>query len=237
MNKTAFHLVVLISLLSACAKQGADKPTHWLTYTDPIYPISLQYPDFPALEVENDRGGDGIFTYASSTRDRNNISVEIDLRTDFSKKIVDEVVDSDDGRSLIARVWLLNIEFCPERIFKEARAVFTDDEKIEEITINSIPTLWAKNKAEPEDITYLIPLIPGHYVFIQEGNGRLYDSELNKKYPEINARITELSHKTLNSIHWNQPIDTNSQEFKDWKAHILSLIEESRQSAKKKSGQ
>ncbi|MEK6543975.1 MAG: hypothetical protein AABZ44_06025, partial [Elusimicrobiota bacterium] len=54
------------------------------------------------------------------------------------------------------------------------------------------------------------------------------DSELNKKYPEIKAHATELSLKTLNSIRWNQPIDTSSQEFKDWKAHILNLIEESR---------
>ncbi|MEK6544033.1 MAG: hypothetical protein AABZ44_06320 [Elusimicrobiota bacterium] len=36
------------------------------------------------------------------------------------------------------------------------------------------------------------------------------------------------------SIHWNQSINVNSQEFKSWKAHILNLIEEARQSAAKK---
>ena len=47
-------------------------------------------------------------------------------------------------------------------------------------------------------------------------------------------RLETLTRQTLNRITWEEPIDQNSQEFKDWKAHILSLIEEARRAVPKK---
>ena len=49
------------------------------------------------------------------------------------------------------------------------------------------------------------------------------------------GRFPVIYPKILKSISWTDPIDTTSKEFLDWKAHILALIEEARQSSLKKS--
>ena len=245
MKKTAICLLALC-LFSSCAKQEQTKPKKivrtirheepkWLAYTDPKYPISLQYPDFPALDIKNDQGQNEVQSGRLTEDSQYDITVWTDLRTDFPQDIVDAAIDDDDGRSKIARLDLLRIEICPPELFKEGRVGAFARGESKEIVINSIPMLSVRDEEYPdlEYRNYYLALIPGHYIFIEALTGKYFDED----FPEISSRAAELAQKTLKSIRWNQPIDTDSQEFKAWKAHILSLIEESRQSAKKKSGQ
>lgn len=70
-------------------------------------------------------------------------------------------------------------------------------------------------------------LIPGRYYWLStSGVGRPLKN-LSSLEPK-ERRLVELTRDMLQRLSWEKPIDQNSQEFKDWKAHILSLIKEAK---------
>ncbi len=82
-------------------------------------------------------------------------------------------------------------------------------------------------------------LIVDEYILLTPGE--IHKIKVDKCYfeeREISGfcdRWHKISKEVENGFRWQKPVSPNSQEFKDWKARILSLIEEARQSAMTKS--
>ncbi|MBI4669284.1 MAG: hypothetical protein HY747_08880, partial [Elusimicrobia bacterium] len=130
--------------------------------------------------------------------------------------------------------YLLAFEFCDD---SDAFKNRLRDEKwipgnFRETNIGNIPAVKLGIDQYQEEI-YLLP-IPKKYILLFTGG-------LNYKARNPNAsnayarRVYNLTLEMLKRISWEQPIDQNSQEFKDWKAHLLALIEEVKTESGKKA--
>ncbi|MBI4064677.1 MAG: hypothetical protein HY401_10325 [Elusimicrobia bacterium] len=101
---------------------------------------------------------------------------------------------------------LLNIMFYSSE--EEFKKYFIDRfgpiETKKDVSVGNIPALRFDSEG------FNILLIPGTYA-VTFGFGGC-------------DRFEQVRRETLKRVQWLKPIDTNSQEFKAWKAHILSLI-------------
>ncbi|MBI4063877.1 MAG: hypothetical protein HY401_06195 [Elusimicrobia bacterium] len=103
-----------------------------------------------------------------------------------------------------------NREWFKKRIFG-----FPIEPHIKEAQLNNIPVL-AYSYTSSKQTDYYIFLIPGIYAGISFSGCKTGEPVCDWE--------NDLRQKMVHRITWLKPIDTNSQEFKDWKAHILSLI-------------
>lgn len=93
--------------------------------------------------------------------------------------------------------------------------------------VGNIPSL----KSLSED-GYHILLIPGTYAATS-----FSETCGNKKFLSllINFGKCRFERKILKRVTWQKPIDANSKEFKEWKARILSLIEEAKRAKRQRA--
>lgn len=95
--------------------------------------------------------------------------------------------------------------------------------KPQEVMLSNIPALLYR-ESPSGDVGYVL-LTPGIYADIGTLGLSGYDDGKHQAYDN---RRKQLTLQMLERIYWEEPVDTNSQEFKDWKKHILTLIEESK---------
>lgn len=216
---------------ASCSKKresipAAAKTTEWKIYKDPLYPIVFEY---PLISVRDD-------TYGSSrvsafpprpNEDYYDIHVFVNLSEEFP-----DYSGANEPFSLhpLMNESLAQIIFFKELNFSFVRHLYAhinEKIKIEEATLNSIPVL----RFVYSDTNYVelyVPLIPDYYLTINDG---IPDSD--EGHPTSYRRIKALTERVLKSIRWERPINANTHEFKEWKAHILWLIEKASAMPKK----
>ena len=196
-------------------------PTQWAVYQSTGCPISFNYPVIPA----HDEYG---FSKTIGGSDKADCwaRVFVDLRNEFP--VYQE--ENDDSENLVsmegpvAQVELFDIGIYSKR--EEFAEEFHDTQKWDtrDSHVGQVPSIELANLKTGE-VLKRVPLVPGYYPVITDAMRSGYDGEGGAA---VSKRVYELTQRILDSFRWNQSIDTDSQEFKAWKAHILSLIEESR---------
>lgn len=185
-------------------------------YRDTHYPFSLRYP-IDLIEVlqpdpeklDKDRGW--------------HVSMYLDLRHDTGP-------DSTENAS-----WRYGVRFyvSPETFLKEISkySSYRLERAPEEIAINNVLMLHLSYDVEKAWQWHAyIPLVPGTYVIatLSWSNNPPDAWAEEPPNPEYQKKINLLN-QVVQTFEWHEPIDQSSQEFKDWKAHIFSLIEKARQ--------
>ena len=221
--QTLLPLILLSALLACSGKREGSKNIQeapsstqqqgLVFYQSDKFPIRIDY--LPGLEMK--------------MRTPNDLMVIVNLFNEFKDEFLD-ILDADESMA-----WddVFTIDFFPtENDFKDYLSDYISNNDLpveQDVTMyGNMPVVHFKNAP-----TGAFLLTPGHYglLIIQGSNLRRHCDECSKEHEN---RLADITRKTLKNIIWQKSIDTDSQEFKGWKAHILSLIEEARQSAAKK---
>lgn len=221
--KTIYLLTVSFFLLTAsCSKKQEQKnnqtktpPTQWKSFKDTTYPIALEYPVIPTKEDNYESGKASTHTYFSN--EKYEIYAGVNLSEEFP-----DYPGADEPFSahpLIDKPLLIITFFNDVNESLLWRFSYPKNTKIEEVVLNSIPMLRLVDP-KTKYVKLHIPLIPGYYIIMDDG----FDTA-EEEHIASYGRIKELIEKILKSIRWERPIDTSTQEFKEWKARILWLIE------------
>ena len=156
-----------------------------------------------------------------------NSPYSLDIEVDLTVNEIKEDPDIEPGFYTDA----IDIEFSSnQKYFAKSFSVY-DASLVKETMVGNIPAIRYSH-------TDYVLLIPDLYIRVTSAWGGGYDClrRFTAGKGREDCEETKKSRgRILGGIRWTQPIDTSSKEFIDWKAHILSLVEEARQSTTTKS--
>ncbi len=171
----------------------------WRIYKDSVYPVTIDYlADPKRMEVR-----------ADSINEKDPLAIRlklppgyrIDVDADFSE--VDKNFETLEGAyTFIVYKYLKHFQ---------DYVLFDSKQPVKrETDLNGTPAILVADPAKYYE-TYIL-LTPGVY---------------NRVTLEGLGQSEQIAREALKHFHWTQPIDTNSAEFKAWKAHIWEILKSS----------
>lgn len=232
MNYHFFMVIFFILAWTACSDQK-QTPTQikfqdnapWLTYRDAKYPLTFKFPGIPRSANPADRNNVNVDDSNPYDNDDGSISVTVCLEGEFPNfPQLEEFSPNELALEVLLRITFFQPNNPKFKLQNWIRRF--DRNSMRERMINNIPVLELTRKDENYEEKKFIAIIPG-YGMIIEPYGLSPLKSIHEADPKAYDRIIELTRKTLESLAWEEPIDQNSKELKDWKARILALIQES----------
>ncbi len=201
--KPLFFLAILGLALNTCAKKQETKGNQAkiqqdnkgrAIFKDPNYPITIEYNSDPN-KMKIDLN---LFKEENDSVKLFHVppGYRLSVETDFSEANPD--IDVLDGAYEIF-IFKYEKDFRKHHKLREAIT--------QEASLNGIPAIFIRNP-ESNYEEYCL-LVPGVYNRVTLSG--LKNSE-------------KITREALKHFHWTQPIDTNSQKFKAWKAHIWDIL-------------
>lgn len=219
MKKLCYLLLIvgLDCVLSGCSKKDGQllKGSGYKTYSIVQKPFSFQYPS----------GMRNISHYSPKDKSEDDPGTSIDLSIDLHWDPWNEKQKEPEGDLDAVADWSLYINFYDDTkgLEEEYRKHLFLYERVEEVMINNIPMLRLTDTYNSEKSpNQYVPLIPGEYMSM------IFYLTIEPPDSLFQQRANRLNEEITRSFTWKKPIDTSSQEFKDWKAHILSLLKEAK---------
>ncbi|MEK6543068.1 MAG: hypothetical protein AABZ44_01355 [Elusimicrobiota bacterium] len=232
-----FRVLVSSSLFLACSKpqpqpgtqskQKNDRPSF---YQSNLYPIRVDY--VPGLEMSIGKGRGNRKSQGYGPYDYDEVEASVNLFEEFKDEFLNDLDFSKD------MAWddVFNIIIFPTK--NDFIGYLNDDMKDHPYSADGKGVIFGNILALPIQGgpigTHYVLVLPGYYVMLSIKGLDLEEScgkECSKAHID---RLINITHQALDGIRWQKPIDQDSKEFLDWKAHTLSLIEETRQSVSKK---
>ena len=209
MKKVNIFLPLILMAVSGCSRPQL-KEEKAAFFKDDKVPFRIEFVEGAKMKVEEDYDGNGF-------------DLDVDLSNEFSNDL-----DPGIGKFVLRLDFFDGPEGKQDFITSLLPCKLCPDAPPDAI-IGNIPAIQYGKVA----YVLLTPKVYATAVFVALGerrralerDGRLFLPEA------FYDRLESITKEMMKRIYWEKPIDQNSQEFKDWKAHILSLIEEARKSS------
>ncbi|MBI4064095.1 MAG: hypothetical protein HY401_07330 [Elusimicrobia bacterium] len=214
--KKQLILLIILPLITSCSKTSSTETLQnqkTKFFKSDKYPLIIKLIEGIDMQVD-------MHTISNVPRgldlfELDFLKIEVNLDNEFPPS-------GESG--LYSTLWIAQMGFKKNdfETFLNRQAKF--DVRKDDVYAGNLPAIQISKDGEG---SYLL-LIPGLYAHLGFLGCKKGDPECE--------RLNDLRRQTLDNVQWLKPIDTNSQEFKAWKAHILSLIEEAQKNQKEKTG-
>lgn len=197
-------LFLFLIVCLSCAKKKED----WAVYQDQKYPIAIKH---LTKKMKTD-------PFFDNEKKKYWIDVEIDIGNEFPHR---EVAYADLYDVIVEN---------QENFDGYGKAIY--EINYEETDLNGTPAIASKD--EKGRIRTYILLVPKIYAYVWLSGVDTRQWNPKDIAQTESDRVEQLTYEMIQHFKWEQKIDTSSEEFKAWKAHIWEILKNGKDKNEKK---